>query len=377
MRIGLDAMLLSGRYSGVENYILNLTRHLGGAPGAEVTAFVPRGFRRAALRTHGPVCIRRALVGGGIRSLRIAWEQLWLPFKLVGSGVDLVHFPGSIHPITKGIATVLTVHDAIAVTTPDLCDPGNTRYYARFMPRSVARATRIITPTAAVKDDICRLFKADPGRVDVIPMGTDIAGAPAAAPVRRIYGLGDAPYILFVGNREPKKGLVLLVKALFAAVMHRELDCWLVIAGHKGWRQGGFERLLRELGPRFGERVIMPGYVPEAHLAGLYREATLFVFPSLLEGFGIPPLEAMACGTPVLLSDTSALREVYQGHAHFFRNGDLPDLRTKLETLMTDPAQRLEHAAGAREWAAGMTWAQCAQKTLATYRQAIRDHSGK
>jgi len=131
--------------------------------------------------------------------------------------------------------------------------------------------------------------------------------------------------------------------------------------------------LIRELGPQFAERIILTGYVPEPHLAGLYRGAELFVFPSLLEGFGIPPLEAMACGTPVLLSDTPALREVYRDHAHFFRNGDIRDLREQMETLLTVPAKRMEHVTAAREWAASMTWAQCAQKTMATYRRAIED----
>lgn len=372
-------MLLSGAFTGVEQYIYNLCRMLSSKPyGLETTAFVPRGFSPDGFETSsGRFILKKALISGKVRSVRILWEQIWFPFKVFSYGFDLMHFPGYIHPYIRGIPTVLTVHDIIAVLAPELCKQTNTYYYSRFFKQSTARATRIIVPTERVKNDMWKYLHTPKAKIDVIPMGTDIAlfRDSAETPVREKYNMGSEPYILFVGNIEPKKGLSLLIKAVFAAFMHKKIPHKLVIAGSRGWKSRGIFTLVKELGEGFSsERVVFTGYVPRNDLYGLYNEADLFIFPSLIEGFGIPPLEAMACEVPVLLSKEPALLEVYKDCAHFFRNGDLKDLREKIEFLLENDTERNRYIQKGRSLAELLTWEKCARQTVSVYKRAREEY---
>jgi len=375
VKVGIDAMLLSGAFSGVEQYIFNLCAELAaGGYDLDLTAFVPLDF--PGPRPAEGLRLKRAVVPGRIRTLRIAWEQFWFPFKVFSYGFELFHFPGYIHPYVKGIPTVLTVHDIIAFLAPELCKRTNRYYYHGFLKKSVERATRIIVPSERVKRDLWKHMRTPLGKIDVVPMGTDMGRYRGMdpPPVREKFGIGEEPYLLFVGNIEPKKGLPLLVQAVFAAVMHRKLPHRLVIAGRKGWKTGKLFRLLRELGEEFNRRVVFTGYVSREELYGLYREAELFVFPSLVEGFGIPPLEAMACGTPVLLSREPALVETYRGCAHFFKNGDLKDLREKIEFLVEDGKERRAYVEKGKRLAEKLTWKSCAARTVEVYRKAREEY---
>jgi glycosyltransferase involved in cell wall biosynthesis len=376
MKIGIDAMLLSGTFSGVEQYILNVCRAF---PQSEsdlsVTVFAPRGFKDEKVTSNNSVKIENALISGKSRTVRIFWEQFWLPFKVFSYKFDLMHFPGYIHPYVKGIPTVLTVHDIIAITAPELCKKTNKYYYQKFLKRSVNRATRIITPTDRVKEELWRFFKKPKAQIDVIPMGTDMVElCPIVnVPVREKYGIGKEPYVLFVGNIEPKKGVWLLIKGVFAALMHKNLPHKLVIAGQRAWKSKHVFKLINELGESFKERVIFTGYIEREDICALYKEAELFVFPSLLEGFGIPPLEAMSCGTPVLVSSEPSLSETYTGSAHFFKIGDLKELREKIEFLLENDSERNKYTDKGLQLAHSLTWKKCMERTLETYRKAEED----
>jgi len=373
-------MLLSGTFTGVEQYIYNLCRMFSQRSyGLETTAFVPRGFSPRTFKGTSPhFVLKKGLVSGRVRSARILWEQIWFPFKVFSCGFDLMHFPGYIHPYIRGIPTVLTVHDIIAVLAPELCKRTNKYYYSRFLKKSTTRATRIIVPTERVKNDMWKYLHTPKAKIDVIPMGTDITSFKDAAeqPVREKYNIGSEPYILFVGNIEPKKGIPLLIQAVFASIMHKKVPHKLVIVGKKGWKSKGIFTLVRELGEGFSsKRVIFTGYVPRGDLYGLYREADMFVFPSLIEGFGIPPLEAMACRVPVLLSEEPALLEVYRGCAHFFQNGNLVDLREKIEFLTEHESERNKYVTEAQKLADTLTWETCTERTVAVYRKTLQEYT--
>ena len=377
MKVGIDGMLLSGTFSGVEQYIYNLCRVFSKDPQQlDVTVFVPRGFASEYVKNSDRFKLKKALISGRIRSLRIFWEQIWFPFKVFSYGFDLFHFPGYIHPYIKGMPTVLTVHDIISILAPELCKKTNKYYYGQFLRKSLTRAVRIIVPTERVKYDLWKNMHTPKVKIDVIPMGTDIASfedAPAS-PVRELYGIGEEPYILFVGNIEPKKGISLLIRAVFAAIMHRKYPHKLVIAGKKGWKYKHVFRLVNELGEEFcKKRVIFTGYVPRKDLYSLYKEAQLFVFPSLIEGFGIPPLEAMACETPVLLSKEPALKETYDRCAHFFKNGDLKDLREHIEALLDNDSLRNTYVQKGKELADTLTWKKCIDRTIQTYKRTYEE----
>lgn len=374
MKVGIDGMLLSGTFSGVEKYIFQLFTSLGHTcKELDLHVFVPFGFKREGIKRDANICIERAFCSGRIRTLRIFWEHFWLPFKIVSYGFDLIHFPAYIHPYVKGIPTVLTVHDIIAIQAPELCKRSNVHYYRRFLKRSIERATRIVTPSERVKKDIWSVFKKPKTAIDVIPMGTDIMTYPCdVESVRKKYNI-NRPYILYVGNIEPKKGVSLLIKAFFAASMYKKFEHVLVITGKREWKSRPIIRLARELGSSFKEKVIFTGYVPEKDLSSLYSGADLFVFPSLIEGFGIPPLEAMSCGTPVLLSNEPSLRETYKECAHFFKNGNVMDLREKYESLIENKKERIQFVQKGKKLAEKLSWEQCARNTSLTYKKAIED----
>ncbi len=375
MKIGFDAMLLSGPFSGVHTYIHNLSRALAGlAPEHDYTMFIPRGFPSKEYRDFSNVRTSKAVISGKTRSLRIFWEHFWFPFKVFKYGFDLIHFPGYIHPYIRGVPTVVTVHDLNAIIAPELCKRANVQYYNRFLKRSVEFATRVIVPTERVMNDIYTLLKKPKTCIDVIPMGSDMGNLPEPGnDIREKYGIGGKPFVLFLGNIDPKKGITYLIKAFFAAYMYKRLDYNLVIAGNRTWQFRKMRKLVSEFGEEFADRVIFTGYIERNDLPGLYTEADLLVAPSILEGFGIPPLEAMSCRTPVLCSTEPALKENYSGYAHFFNIADLKDLRSKLENLLTDRGELGKYTQKAGEFADKLTWKACAEKTLQTYLRAAEE----
>jgi glycosyltransferase involved in cell wall biosynthesis len=301
------------------------------------------------------------------RPARLVWEQAVLPFHLRRLGIELLHSPHHHTPLAPGgPKRVVTVHDVTFLILRDRY-PQARRLYMEGVTRAAVRlAGAIITPSNAVRRDVIERLGVRDERVVAIPE----APAPHFAPVtdaarlaaaREKYGLPER-YVLSVGSREPGKNRPALLRA-FARLPKRGLA--LAIAGQPAWRYEDEQRLVERLG--LGERVRFLGYVPDADLPALYSGAEAFAFPSLYEGFGLPVLEAMACGTPVVTSDGSALAEVAGDAALLVDPRDTDALARALERLLADEALRAELRARGLERAGDFSWERAARETLAVY----------
>ncbi|HUW32433.1 MAG TPA: glycosyltransferase family 1 protein, partial [Planctomycetota bacterium] len=249
----------------------------------------------------------------------------------------------------------------------------NVLHYRRVVPRSVRKAKLVIVPTRAVAAQLIEALGTSEEKIRVIPCGVDYRFKPASEARKR--ELRDAlglrgKFVLFVGNLEPKKNLVSLVQAFFAAKANRQLPHKLVLAGRLAWKHKPILRMIAQLGLQ--DEVILPGRVPQEYLPALYSAADMFVFPSLIEGFGLPPLEAMACGTPAIVSKDPALLETTGGAAMDVDATDLAALREAIEAVATREDLRAQLIEKGKARAAQFSWVESARATLQVYHEAVR-----
>lgn len=368
MRVAINALLLSGRYSGVERAILQLLRHIGEGSDDEMVALVGRDFDASPLDGQR-VGIERLPVSSRSKVARIAYEIGWLRRHL--KDFDLFHAPGYVAPARLPLPMVVTIYDLVALRHPKLARRSNVAHYGLRLPRAARAARRIIVPLECVARDVVEQLHIPRSRICVVPLGVDETFRPpseeAKAAVRERLGL-TAPFVLFVGNVEPKKNLPTLIRA-FAELRRGGLSHELVIAGKRGWKCSGVYRLPAELG--IEARVRFLGYVADADLPALYGAAELFAFPSLVEGFGLPPLEAMACGTPVVVSEADALVETAGDAALRVAATDVAALADAMRRLLTDGALRHQMIEAGLARAAHFNWPRTAELTRAVYREAL------
>ena len=314
-----------------------------------------------------------SLIEAGIdpkkRLHRIAWENLFLPMVLKSKGIDLYHSPGYVLPLFPSVPSLVTVHDLIALRFPQWCKKSNVIYYQKFLPYAVKKATRIIAGSKTIKEELVRYLKVPKEKISVIYPGIDssfkpVEGAKILSRVRRRYGLPER-FILFVGNLEPKKNLRGLIDAFGKVKGCRKIEHKLVITGKKGWKYRNIFKAVEE-NSLMGE-VIFTGYCRQEDLPALYSMADLFVFPSLYEGFGLPPLEAMACGTPVLTSDRGALPETTGGCTLMVNPEKIDDIAEGIMTLLFDQDMRKSLIEKGRRWVEQFTWERAARETLKEY----------
>lgn len=305
------------------------------------------------------------------RYLTILWHRLRLPLPaehFVGP-CDIFHSTDFVLPPVRRARTLLTVHDLTFLRFPNCADPGLRAYLSAVVPRSLARAGHILADSQATKRDLVELLAVAPERISVIYGGIEARFSPAGdvaedAATRRRYGL-DRPYILSVSTLEPRKNYERLLRAFAALRQSAGLPHLLAIAGGKGWLYEGIFAEAERL--KLGDAVRFLGFVPDAHLPALYRGADLFAFPSLYEGFGFPPLEAMACGCPVVCSNTSSLPEIVGDAALLVSPTDEEELAEALRLALTDGARRQAMIAAGRRQAAGFTWQASARQLLVEY----------
>jgi glycosyltransferase involved in cell wall biosynthesis len=263
---------------------------------------------------------------------------------------------------------VVTVHDLTLLTHPEWHEASKVRYFGWAIRRAVAAATRVLCVSATTAADLGERLDVPADRVDVTPLGTDLrpASAEQVAEVRRRLGL-DGPYLLGLGTVEPRKDLPTLVRAFTS--LAGELPHRLVLAGLAGWGTGALAAAVAASG--VGDRILVPGYVPEADKAALLTGADVFAYPSRYEGFGLPVLEAMACATPVVTTTGGSLPEVAGDAATLVDPGDDAALAAAIAKLASDPAARQDAAARGLARAAAFTWERCADLTAAAYSRAL------
>jgi glycosyltransferase involved in cell wall biosynthesis len=281
---------------------------------------------------------------------------------------------GYVVPINCPKPSVVTFHDITPLTHPHLCRKATVAHFEHTLPRSARLARRIAVPTRAVAETVCEKLGVKEDRLDVIPWGVDESFRPIndEALLREARAAWRLPekYVLFVGNQEPKKNLTSLIQAFFAARAHKNLPHKLLLVGQYGWKCGDMFRLIRTLDA--AGYVFFTGYVPREALPFLYNMADLFVFPSIVEGFGMPVLEAMACGCPVIISEDRALREVAGGAAREVPHDRLPALREAIESLLEDEAERKKLRTRGIERARAFSWRRTAELTLECYTRAMQ-----
>ena len=304
---------------------------------------------------------------------RIAWEQSVLPLASVRDSLDLLHALAFVRPVLARCPVVLTVYDMSFVRLPERF-PFFQRHYLRALTRYSARhAARIIVISQSSKDDVVAYCGVPGDKVRVVYCGADAQFTPLGRErveqFRAARGLPEH-FILYLGTLEPRKNVAQLVRA-YAALRRNGSDRpKLVIAGAKGWGYADVFAAVEQSG--MASDVIFAGYVPQAELPLWYNAADLFVFPSLYEGFGLPVLEAMACGTPSITSNVSSLPEVAGDAALTVAPDDTRALSEAIEQVLHDAALRAQMRARSLQQAAKFTWYEAARQTAEVYAEALR-----
>jgi glycosyltransferase involved in cell wall biosynthesis len=312
----------------------------------------------------------------GAESWRLArqlvWEQIELPLRALRLGADVLHVPGGTPgPFLSPVPTVMTVHDLAPTRDPALLPHARSRWYwGRLVPRAARRAAAVLVPSAATGRDVVALARVRQARVHVarwgVPLALDDASAAPASEVRWTYELPES-YVLYVGTIDRRKDY----PTLLAALERLGPEIHLVVAGTLIAGRTDFPERVARLG--LGDRVRVLGYVPERDLPGLYRGAAVFVYPSFYEGFGLPVLEAMACGTPVVTYRTTSLPEV-AGDAAMLLDPpvDAETLADALDRVIRDVELRRCLVARGLARVAGFDWRATAAVTARVYEAVAR-----
>jgi len=365
------AAAVHGR-AGLGRYAESLARALAALAPERLALFYNRGGDTRPLA--GLEAIPTRSLRAGYKPWRMAvWlgQLARLGFDGLLPGAELYHATEHLLMPLRQVPTVLTVHDLIFQRFPEHHKRLNYWYLSAAMPLYCRRASAIIAVSQATRQDLVQFYNVDPARVSVVHEAAAPHFAPASpaqvADARARYGLPDN-YLLHVGTIEPRKNLTRLIEALHRLRAGGQ-DVVLVMVGSKGWLYQAFFQRLEELA--LGDAVVLPGYVPDADLAALYSGARLVAVPSLCEGFGLPILEAMACGVPVVCSNTSSLPEVGGDAARYFDPRDVEAIADTILSVWRDDGlrERLRQQGLAR--AARFSWARAAEETLAVYEKVL------
>jgi glycosyltransferase involved in cell wall biosynthesis len=372
--IGLNAHLLSlsesYRGAGINWYIVNLLKNLAPvSPDFCYSAFLSnRAFQepsltlyRSRLPTHRPL-------------VRIFWEQLIQPIALRRAGVELLHALAFVAPLAAPCPFVVTVYDLSFLRYPAAFRPFNRWYLSRFTAHSVKRARAVIAISESTRQDVIKLLGAPPKRVHTIYCGVDEVFKPLPpAEIDSFRAARNLPekFVLFLGTLEPRKNVAGLIKAYAQWRRRQPKAPPLLIAGGQGWYYAEIFKLIQSL--NLTDSIRFPGYIPQNELPLWYNAASLFVYPSYFEGFGLPVLEAMACGVPVITSTAASLPEVAgtEGAAILVDPADAEALAQAMGLVINDPDRQSAMSAQGRAQAARFKWAKTAQDTAAVYRQVL------
>ena len=380
----LGADSITAPLTGIGRYTLELARGLPLHPDvARVRYFslgrwtqLPQLLQADATAPSQAPTLRSVLAGNraAVRVFRLLMPQLQR-LRLRGQGEAIYHSPNFFLPPFAG-RTVTTVHDLSHHIYPEFHPPARIDYMRRMLPGSLARASHVITVSESARQDLISHFGHAPERITAIPLGANPAFRPHSAaelaPLLARLGLQAQGYSLYVGTIEPRKNLDRLLDAYEGLPAALRTRYPLVMAGSTGWRsEHTHQRMARAASAGWLHYL---RYIPQADLPALYAGARVFAYPSLYEGFGLPVLEAMACGVPVLTSTSSSLPEVAGNAALLIAPEDTDALRAALLHALQDDAWRRQASAAGLARAASFSWGQCVQRTVAVYQQLRAGH---
>jgi glycosyltransferase involved in cell wall biosynthesis len=367
LRVALDATPLIGTPTGVGAFCAGVLEGLSRREDVATTAFAVSWRRRHAISGRVPAGIRIAPRAMPARPLHAAWARAEVPpLEWLVGAADVVHGTNYVVPPTRRAARVVTVHDLTTVRYPELCNSA-TLAFPGLVRRALAHGAWVHTHSSAVAAEVVDVFGADPARVRAVASGVPPLVAPDEGAAARYLPPGVERYVLAIGTAEPRKDLPGLVAA-FDLLAEERPDLGLVLAGPEGWGSADLHRAIGAA--RWPSRVVITGFVGDAALAGLLRRASALAYPSLYEGFGYPPLQAMAAGTPVVATRAPAIEEVLDDAALLVAPRDTAALASALASVVDsgETAKALVERGLAR--AATFDWDRCAAGLVALYRDA-------
>jgi len=372
MRIGFDLRLPAYQMGGISQYALHLLPALARLDGEnEYLIFHHRRDGRAHLPANAPNFQRRTVWTPCHHRL----EKWALAAELLPHRLDLLHSPDFIPPLAGARRFVITVHDLNFLYYPQFLTADSRRYYAGQIAWAVEKASQIAADSEHTRQDLIARLNVPPARVHTIPLAANplyLEDLPETAVTATLNHFNlPRGFILFVGTLEPRKNLVMLLRAYHAARQEMGLDVPLVMIGQPGWL---YEEIFAAIaGLELEDRVVHLTAVTDQQLAALYRAATVLVQPSHYEGFGLPPLEAMHCGCPVIASNRASLPEVVGSGGLLLDPDDQDSWSEAVFRVVNDTELRAEMVVAGRAQAAQFSWSKTAAMTLGLYREALQD----
>jgi glycosyltransferase involved in cell wall biosynthesis len=374
MRIGLDGYPLSEPLTGVGHYTLELARALArNFPRDEFELVSPKPFNPAVIDE-----IQRELIPNltftraKSSSLRGHWWSVGLPMYARRARFDLFHGTNFEVPLWKRRRTVLTIHDLSTLLYPETHRARAVRRARVRLPIAAKIAGAIIAPTAAVRQEVCERLKVKPEKVTAIHEAPRRSFSPMTAEetvaIRKRLRVEDE-FLLFVGTLEPRKNLLTMLRAFEEVITRTSARPQLVIAGGEGWLID--ETLSFINSASLKDRLLLTGYLNDEDLRALYSSCRAFVYPSLYEGFGLPPLEAMACGAPVIASRIAALRETLAEAAILVEPLDVQTFSRTIIELLKDEKRRTAMSEAGIKHAAKFSWGAAAKLTYEVYERVL------
>ncbi len=371
-RVLVDATSVPADRGGVGRYLDGLLGALAVHSDIDLSVVCQRTDHERYSRILPNSQVIAAPAAAAHRPARLAWEQTGLPLLAQQVNASVLHSPVYTCPLRAGCPVTVTVHDATFFTEPEHYEKSRGTFFRSAIKTSLRRAERVIVPSKATRDELIRLLDADPTRIDVAYHGVDhtafhVPSDDEKARVRARLGL-NSPYLAFLGAKEPRKNVPNLIRGWIAAVQDRREPPALVIAGGQG-HDDEIDRVATEVPANL--RLLRPGYLRYADLPGFLGGAIICAYPSHGEGFGLPILEAMACGAPVLTTPRLSLPEV-GGDAVAYTKPEAAQIGEDLVRLLDDPQLRARLGAAGLARAKEFNWASSAEAHVASWSRAAR-----
>jgi glycosyltransferase involved in cell wall biosynthesis len=372
MKVAVDARTVLPNRSGVGNYVLHLIQNLKQVDPETIYYFLAQKKNLPLLGDLARAEDRfLTLFSHENHPLSDFWEHFILPLRLTRMGIDVYHGPASLIPFRKDhYRLVVTIHDLVAFLFPETIPLKYGAYMRYLLRQAVKKADRIISVSYHTRQDLIKILKVPEKKIVVVHE----APSPIFRPhdrkavqdrLKKRYGL-SRKFIYHLGNIEPRKNLIRLLEAFTLVCRELGNEYQLVVSGQKGWLIRSLSRFLKDYPVR--DQVFFTGYVPMEDIPMFMNAADLFVFPSLYEGFGLPVLEAMSCGTPVISSNRSSIPEIVGSAGVLVDPTDINDLAGRIIGLLRNPEERVRLSRLGLEQAARFSWPEAAGKTMEVYR---------